>query len=259
VALKATHLLKDDPATADEFGTHNKIADLIRDEILGSASGRSIALIGDWGSGKSTIIELLKGYFTEGENPIAHLFIYDAWSHQGDSLRRAFLDDLIVSLSNRMTEQEVIDATDQVWNRTETTTTTTEPVLRRHAKALLLSLVFIPIGLKLFELPPKTGLLEGFEEGRNIVAYLLLLAPAIAVALFGLINWTRWTPVKDFLFGDSHKESGFSILSFFFEKVQGHVERRHIKTPADSIRAFRDVFSQLLGNLCKSRQPRIMI
>jgi hypothetical protein len=64
--------------------------------------------------------------------------------------------------------------------------------------------------------------------------------------------------MKKFLFGESCKESGFSVLSFFFERVQGHVERKHIKTPVDSIRAFRDVFSQVLDNV-HSRAPELRV
>jgi hypothetical protein len=178
--LKTTHLLTDDPATADEFGTHNKIASLIRDEILRSAEGRSIALVGDWGSGKSTIVELLKQDFSDERASSTHLFIYDAWSHQGDSLRRAFLDDLIASLKNRLTDQQVATATDKIWNRTETTTTTKEPILRRHAKVLLVSLALIPFGMKLFDLPAGTEWAEGLVQGRNLLAYLFLLAPVLA-------------------------------------------------------------------------------
>ena len=86
----------------------------------------------------------------------------------------------------------------QIWNRTETTTTTKEPVLRRHAKVLLLTLALIPLGMKLFELPANATLHEGLFQSRNIVAYLFLMAPVLAVLLFGFINWTNFTHIKDF-------------------------------------------------------------
>lgn len=260
VATRTTHLQGDDPARADEFGTHSKIAALIRDEILHSEEGRSIALVGDWGSGKSTIIELLRSNFASGTPSDTHIFTYDAWSHQGDSLRRAFLDDFIASARKLLSASVATTATEQIWNRTETTTTTKEPVLRRHAKALLVSIALIPIGMKLFEIPSDQGFFEGLFLCRNILAYFFLLAPVLAVALFGFFNQLRWALPKDFLFGDSHKEPGFSVLSFFFEKVQGHVERKHIKTPVDSIRTFRDVFSFVLDSLHESnRTLRVVI
>lgn len=231
--IKTTHLLPDDPATSDEFGTHKKIADLLREEILHSTEGRSIALVGDWGSGKSTVIELLRREIGQGQNATSHLFVYDAWSHQGDSLRRAFLDDFIASLDWRLTTEQLTDATDKIWNQTETTTTTTEPVLRRHAKALLLTLAFIPLGMKLFDLPSKTELWTGLLQARNIFAYALILAPVICVTVFALIRRTTFNGLKRFLFGDSYSESHFSVLSFFVERTQGRIEHKHTKTPLD--------------------------
>ena len=153
---------------------------------LNAPSGRSIALVGDWGSGKSTVVELLKKQLS---NTQTHLFIYDAWAHQGDSLRRAFLDDLIVSLDGKLAADKLIEISEKIWNRTETTTTTKEPVLRRHAKALLLSLALVPLGMKLFDIPSGTSFADGIFLWRNLFAYLFLLAPAILAGLFGLINF----------------------------------------------------------------------
>ena len=260
VALRTSHLLKDDPAVADEFGTHKRIASIVSEEILHSGEGRSIALIGEWGSGKSTIIELLRTELARANTTPTHVFIYDAWSHQGDSLRRAFLDDFICSLDWHLKASEIARSTDQVWNRTEKITTTREPLLRRHAKVLLLTLALIPLGMKLFDLPSKAKLVDGLLSARNIVAYLFLLAPVIGVIIFGIINWTEWKRLKQFLFGENYKEAHFSVLSFFVERIQGQVEQKHIATPVDSIRTFREVFSQLLDDVhSRDNELRVVI
>lgn len=258
--LKKTKLLDDIPATADEFGPHRKIADLIRDDILHTQEGRSIALVGDWGSGKSTVVELLKAEFPQSDTDPVHLFIYDAWSHQGDSLRRAFLDDFITSLKGKLCDDQFKNATESVWNRTETITTTTEPVLRRHAKVLLLTLALVPLGMELFSLPEKKGFVEALCDANNVLAILFLAAPVFVTSLFGILNWSKWAGAKDFLFGESHKEPKFSVLSFFFEKVQGRIERKHVKTPVDSIHSFREVFSQVLDDaLANHSDLRVVI
>lgn len=49
----------------------------------------TIGILGSWGSGKSTLIEMLKkekGY---------EVFIFDSWSHKDDFIKRAFLIELI--------------------------------------------------------------------------------------------------------------------------------------------------------------------
>jgi len=251
--LKKTHLLRDDPASKDEFGTHKRIAELIRDEILQSNEGRSIAVVGEWGSGKSTVVKLLETELTESNSENAHIFVYDAWSHQGDPLRRAFLDDLIQSLKAKelLTEEEVAKTTDQVWNRTETTTTTAEPVLRRHAKLFLLTVFLVPFGLGLFEIPSASGtsFWSALFATRNLVAIPLILAPVVMTVIFWAIKKLGPDRIKDRLFGPSYRDKEFSVLSFFVEKVQGKIERKRIKSPADSIGEFRDVFSHLVDTV----------
>jgi predicted ABC-type transport system involved in lysophospholipase L1 biosynthesis ATPase subunit len=250
--IKRTRILRDDPSSIDEFGSHSRIASLIRNEIIDAAEGRSIAVVGEWGSGKSTVIKLLQVELegSDQSNHDACVFVYDAWSHQGDSLRRAFLDDLIAffKVRNTITTQQANEATDRVWNRIETTNTTTEPLMRSHAKWLLLTLVLVPLGMKLFDIPSndETTTWDALASVRNLIATPLILGPLLSVAIFGLIN--RFGPIcaRRALFGESHKEDTFSVLSFFVERTQGKVERKRIKSPIDSIIEFKDIFNELL-------------
>ncbi|BCD60389.1 MULTISPECIES: P-loop NTPase fold protein [unclassified Nitratiruptor] len=83
--------LDDIPFTKDELKLHENIAKTIK-EILNltkDKNKKTIGLFGSWGSGKSTIIEILKNDI--GENKV---FIFDSWFHKGDFLKRAFLLEL---------------------------------------------------------------------------------------------------------------------------------------------------------------------
>ncbi len=85
------------PIGEDHFDgkSHDRIADSIAEHITGNINTlRVLGLEGEWGSGKSNIIELLRGKLKDTH----HIYIYDAWGHQEDSQRRAFLEELTEDL-----------------------------------------------------------------------------------------------------------------------------------------------------------------
>jgi len=67
----------------EEYGEKDKFAKII-------------GLDGEWGSGKSNIIRILKGKLGDDY----YLFEYDAWGHQEDLQRRSFLETLTTCLNN---------------------------------------------------------------------------------------------------------------------------------------------------------------
>ena len=98
-----TKLLEDIPTKDDELDSHWKIADAIKNLIESEEGGKAIAIKGDWGSGKSSIIKMLNKN-TRSKN--IEVFEYDNWSHEGDPLRRAFLEELIRFLINKQLVEE---------------------------------------------------------------------------------------------------------------------------------------------------------
>ena len=86
-------LCKEEASAVDLFDGKplEKVAHVLNDVILGTDEGMTIGLDGEWGSGKSTVVKLLKGML--GDN--ADVFVFDAWAHEGDALRRSFLESII--------------------------------------------------------------------------------------------------------------------------------------------------------------------
>ena len=82
-------LIRDVPATEDAFGPHLELAATLHAIIDSEEGGCAVGLEGTWGSGKSTVVQLLK------ERLPGCLFVFDAWSHEGDPLRRVFIEQLI--------------------------------------------------------------------------------------------------------------------------------------------------------------------
>src|SRR5690606_28757267 len=175
----------------------------------------------------------------------------------------------IASLRQRglLTRKEAEEATERVWNRTETTKTTSEPILRLHTKLLLIAFALIPLGSALFEVPRApvvanvsewAALLEALWTPRNQIALFLLALPLLLLGLLGLINIQPWcTKPKWLLFGKDH-DANFSVLNFFFNRVQGTVERKRIKSPQDSIAEFRSIFAYLIDRI-HAHAPRMRV
>ncbi|MCK5599754.1 hypothetical protein KAI78_09040 [bacterium] len=83
-------ILKDVPSKEDKIGIHQTISKTII-KIMDNKipiEKHVIGLFGNWGSGKSTIIELVE---TERSN---NVFIFNSWAHKDDYLYRVFLKNL---------------------------------------------------------------------------------------------------------------------------------------------------------------------
>ncbi len=98
-------LLSDDPSDADEFSAkaHENVAAAIARLVTSETPGKVIGLEGPWGSGKSTIVRLLSARLRTPQDTSAasetHAVIFDAWAHEGDPLRRTFLEAIIGELA----------------------------------------------------------------------------------------------------------------------------------------------------------------
>ena len=119
--------LLDDKPTKEDLagGGHKRVADAIARLIEREQGGKAIALEGTWGSGKSSVVQMLEEAFAEfgkkakesnkkkkpkpqdrtnnGEPlPTDYLvYTFDAWKHEGDPLRVAFLRGLVDELHKK--------------------------------------------------------------------------------------------------------------------------------------------------------------
>lgn len=139
---ETSRFLEDEPCHGpSDFQIHERIAQAIAYEIKTGESG-NIALVGNWGSGKSTIVDRVGGliqlenetFIENGEEsaPVGDGFIYfkfDAWAHSGDSLRRNFL----ASLADALKSHEVLSEKEKKKNRrSDTWANELEHYKRRH-------------------------------------------------------------------------------------------------------------------------------
>ena len=201
--LKSNHehkykLLKDEARSDDssENKTHENIADNLYKLITDAEndSDFNIGLEGSWGSGKSTIISILKNKF-QNQQKIFY-FYFDAWQHEGDPLRRIFLEELAKQLkekvSKRSTEEEkkLEELSKRISNRQKTVTTKTTQSATALGIWLAITTFLVPLGIallssiKLDEIDFAIYLGHGWFLFVIFFGLVLCIAPVLVIVLY---------------------------------------------------------------------------
>lgn len=96
------NFLSDLPLAADEKQedrfVHIGIASSLREIILKCPTPFTIGLFGKWGSGKTTIINMLNEKLKDSKIPMVN---FDVWKHEADSLRGTFLKEIVKQLKDK--------------------------------------------------------------------------------------------------------------------------------------------------------------
>ncbi len=123
------------------------ISKLIKTNQLGV---KLIGLDGPWGAGKSNLVKMV----AENLKDSHHAFYFDAWGHQEDLQRRAFLEELMIDLSNHnLVEKEVWqDRIKSLLARQRETTTKTVPKISNGVIVTLLIFLLTPITVEIAQL-----------------------------------------------------------------------------------------------------------
>jgi len=188
-----TYLLEDSPADSDAFasdgviGPHQRIAIAIGDLIDSSEpGGKVIGLEGGWGAGKSTVVNLIRSRVEN--NGDCTVISFDAWAHEGDPLRRTYLETLIRHLQeNQWVRKEHWDNTlDRISHRRRTTSTRTVPKPTTLGTLFALSVFGVPFGTTLVSAAFRDGIiitLEAMPSWKFMIGSLLSLGPFIVLFL----------------------------------------------------------------------------
>ncbi|OJU55143.1 MAG: hypothetical protein BGN96_12465 [Bacteroidales bacterium 45-6] len=176
------------PCGIDKFEgkSQERLTDAIANHIAANDSNKSninlsriIGLEGGWGVGKSNVVKLLKNHVNIKDN--YHIFEYDAWGHQEDLQRRAFLEtmtrDLIKDkVINNDWEQRLNDLLAHKVTRINKTL----PKFDAGAFWTALFLALTPI---------TVFLAERLENAKIVENIWYLISIAFAPILFGVILW----------------------------------------------------------------------
>ncbi len=267
-------LTGDQPATEDEFRgkAHLRVAQALVETITTETGGRAIGLEGAWGSGKSTVVEIAAKLLRDREASRSNesrfqVFVFDAWAHQGDPIRRVFLDELIQKLA----DDRVINETywksqhEKLRARTKRTIETRAEKLSWVARIGILLLPIYPVAVLLlrsnddFELPFWGG---GTISAASVFisALLVILTPYLFV--FG--TWISWRPSWNFLskkWWVEHKDEkqGRSVLHAFTRQTDEVTTEQLVREEEATTVEFNAVFEKILEAVAANNTRLIVV
>jgi hypothetical protein len=195
------NLVSDAPAEVDAFGPHQRLANAIVDLIQREDGGRTIALEGGWGSGKSTVVNLVRKKLGElGAKENYSFILFDAWAHEGDPLRRTFLETLIKHFlkinwvkksdwNRKIRDWE--EKLEELARRKKITKQKRLPDFGIPEYIFALTLLLVPIGLVVF----NVGLSEPRQIDEVKLGLALVSSPLWLFVLY-FIGWWLWTRFK---------------------------------------------------------------
>lgn len=173
----------------DAFGAHTRLAKAMQVALLTNPTLEVVGLFGAWGSGKSKVMKLLEARMT---TETTRFFTYDAWVHQSDSPRRAFLEALISFLEEeKLIDPEISKTTlAKLLKKTETVEIESQPEVSIRLGLVLSIMLLVPVASQFLRadwMKPVAGELTWWFLGRQYspyftVALYLTLLPSLALA-----------------------------------------------------------------------------
>uniref|UniRef100_UPI00300B89DC P-loop NTPase fold protein n=1 Tax=Acinetobacter bereziniae TaxID=106648 RepID=UPI00300B89DC len=144
-------ILNDDAAIEDlfEHKTHQHSAATLHQVINSSSGNITIGLEGSWGAGKSTVINMFRQNLIEN-NETTLFFLFDAWAHEDDPLRRIFLESLIQTIDPNAENNELQELQKQLNGRKKTVEVSAKKSTSRLGKLLTFCAFAVPAGIAFF-------------------------------------------------------------------------------------------------------------
>ncbi|AUI82878.1 P-loop NTPase fold protein [Alteromonas macleodii] len=181
-------VLQEQVAAKDLFEekTHENVASTLNELISSTEQGLTIGLEGGWGAGKSTVINLLKKKLSQSKTLF---FVFDAWAHDGDPLRKIFLESLISSIDPEQKDKILNQLREKVSARKKTVNVKTKKSASKFGKLLSLFALLIPVGAALLSAVDYEKLIFPLGEGASGVHWPFSIGLLLSLAPVWLVVW----------------------------------------------------------------------
>ena len=245
------NVLHEEVADIDVFEekTHERISNSLYSLITSTKKACTIGLEGGWGSGKSTVINLLRSKLRTSEQKNSKektlFYTFDAWAHDGNALRKTFLEELILSVAkdsnirpDKLTPK-LKDIRERASGRKKTVSTESTKNLSSYAKWLAMSALAVPLGAALLSKVDFNKLYLPWNENASDIHWpllfcILLITSPLIVTLINVLKSLNNDDYNFTLLNPNHSEtltqnitqdSDRTSLEFeqFFKGIMSHL------------------------------------
>ncbi len=205
------------------------------------------------------------------------MFIFDAWAHQGDPLRRAFLEQQILSFSScswlRLEDWE--DTRETLARRRKVSETKNVPRLTWWGIAVVFAAAITPIGLAMLsgtQVPVPFRLLTNPQDYKGPLSSLmwwglwLSLCPLILLLL--RVGWSlalrcdwirRMIPQRAFKTDARERTHRWDFLSLFVTQSDTVTRKETTETPDPTSLEFNSIFVKVLRAALRGTDRKLVI
>jgi Cdc6-like AAA superfamily ATPase len=232
-----------------EIGSHRQVAQSIAELIRqkNNQVDKAIALAGSWGSGKTTVIQFLEQELEKSREFNEYVFVFDTWSHEGEPLRRAFLEKLILFLDRK----KLISRQD--WEKRLQLLT---GELKKGQKIEINGLIYIIVGLSS---AIGVKLLSGDQLARMKIEDLTYFDLGSPLNTFLIFNF--WLPSLLIAI-----PLVASIVNYWSPNWYKPIHRRLLSVDSESIETikstsieFQKTFTQLVETVLRDEKQKLII
>lgn len=185
--------IPDTEANEDAFGVHTQTAKALSEILASNIKNtiRTIGLLGDWGSGKSTVIKYTRDILEKKQPGDFFFFTFDAWLHQGDAPRRSFLESLIDEGCKRqlLQKEKYTELKEKIQGRHENHEIKTTPIFTIWGVLIAFSILFIPLAARMYDYNSP------IFSYKNMPPLILTSLPV----LIAFCNYLFWRDIKQYI------------------------------------------------------------